>query len=56
MTWIHSKGDKGEYTCEDILIFPESTPTLADISITDRPVGPAAAKELLGYEEASKKR
>lgn len=33
----HSKGK----THMDILIFTESTPTLADISMTDKPAGPA---------------
>jgi hypothetical protein len=39
---MHSKGTKKAYAYVDILIFTESTPTLADISMTDKPVGPAA--------------
>lgn len=39
----------------NILIFTESTPTLADISMTDKPVGPAALRSS-GMWDASKKR
>lgn len=36
--------DKGGIRFVNILIFTESTPTLADISMTDKPVGPAALR------------
>jgi len=38
------KRTKEAYAFEDILIFTESTPTLADISMTDKPAGPAALR------------
>jgi hypothetical protein len=47
--------NKAVDTWEDILIFTESTPTLADISMTDKPEGPAALSNS-GMWDASKKR
>jgi len=47
--------NKEANTCEDILIFTESTPMLADISMTDKPEGPAALSNS-GMWDASKKR
>jgi hypothetical protein len=49
------KGNTEAHTWDDILIFPESTPTLADISMTDKPAGPAALRSS-GMWDASKKR
>jgi hypothetical protein len=40
---MRSKETNEAYTA-DILILTESTPTLADISMTDKPVGPAALR------------
>lgn len=51
---MRSKGTEVN-TCEDILIFTESTPMLADISMTDKPEGPAALSNS-GMCDASKKR
>ena len=47
--------DKEVNACEDILIFTESTPMLVDISMTDKPEGPAALSNS-GMWDASKKR